>query len=219
MHTSNRNQVDFADGIVTKRHGGGDGAQRAGRAAAALEQAGAFGMSVPEVVELHGAMLRTVDVGAVTDGAALLGDDPAAVLLAIGAFAADLHHRPPPMSWPLPDDAPATWVHGDLCPVNVLFDDEAALVAVVDWEDSHIGEALDDFVWTEWLVRTWHPAAVDALGGLYAEVEVPDAEHRRSAMRRCLRRHRDRDSAGADWDRHLAALDDLPLAMPSGASA
>lgn len=46
-----------------------------------------------------------------------------------------------------PATFPQAIIHGDLCPVNSLFEDER-LVAFVDWQDIGIGAALMDFVQT-----------------------------------------------------------------------
>lgn len=218
METADHNDVTRTGGVVTKVHGGADGAERAARAAAALGQAHAFGLPVPEVVDLDGPRLTMVELPAVTDGATLLGRAPAVVLRALGEFARELHHLPPPMDWPLPGTPPAMFVHGDLCPVNLLFDADEQLVGVVDWEDSHMGDQLEDLAWTEWLVRTWHPGAIGALPELYAAhgASALDEDRRRGAMAVCLRRHggrtTDRDER-ATWDRRLAALPELDLGL------
>lgn len=213
METSGRNRVTSDGGVVTKVHGGPDGATRAAHSVAALGQAGAFGLPVPEVRGHDGATVTMVEVQATVDGADLLESGPARVLSAIGGFAHELHALPPPMDWPLPDQPPATFVHGDLCPVNTLFDGDGGLVAVLDWEEAHMGEALDDLAWTEWLVRTWHPEAVEHLPVLYAAYgePVPDVEARRAAMGRCLQRHDERGDRAVDWAAHLADLPDLEL--------
>lgn len=218
METSGRNRVTTADGVVTKVHGGSDGATRARRAAAALGQAGAFDLPVPTVLGIDGAELAMAELAATTDGAELLATHPATVLRAVGVFARALHSLPPPMDWPLPATSPAAFLHGDLCPVNLLFDDQARFVGVVDWEDSHMGDHVVDLAWSEWIVRTWHPGAIDALPDLYAAYEQapPDQDRRRAAMASCLERHgarvTDRDER-ATWDRRLAALPELDLAL------
>lgn len=244
METAGHNHVTRTGGEVIKVHFGPDGAERAVRAAAALGHAGAFGLPVPAVVALDGPRLVTVEMPAATDGAGLLETAPAVVLRALGAFARDLHHLPPPSDWtqssdwpppetplpetwlpeaplpeaPLHDTLSATFVHGDLCPVNLLFDADEQLVGVVDWEDSHIGDPLVDLAWSEWLVRTWHQAAIGALPDLYAAhgEPVPDADRRRGVMAVCLRHHgaraTDSDERAA-WDRRLAALPALDLRL------
>jgi aminoglycoside phosphotransferase (APT) family kinase protein len=51
-----------------------------------------------------------------------------------------------------------------LGPNNVLFDlGTMAVTALLDWEFSGIGEAIDDIAWCEWIVRVHHPDAVSAM--------------------------------------------------------
>ena len=59
-------------------------------------------------------------------------------------------------------------VHGDYGPQNLLFDaDSVEVVAVLDWEFSHRGEAVEDLAWAEWIVRMHHPEAVSELTALF----------------------------------------------------
>lgn len=46
--------------------------------------------------------------------------------------------------WPLPQWNAPVLLHGDFWPGNILWQDER-LVAVIDWEDAHIGDPLTDF--------------------------------------------------------------------------
>lgn len=215
MRATGRNRVTIDADVVAKHHGGPDGADRAGAAAAALRHAARHDVQAPTLIAHDGADLVVVAVPDATSGAALLATTPATVLHAVGAIARRIHALPPPPELPLPAAGPAAWVHGDLCPVNLLFGRDQVLRAVLDWEDTHVGDPLQDLVWTEWLVRTWHAHAIEALPVLYAAHgrRVPDADARRTAMRACLRRHRARQARAADWDRHLAALDDLDLTI------
>jgi tRNA A-37 threonylcarbamoyl transferase component Bud32 len=65
-----------------------------------------------------------------------------------------------------PDDD--VFVHGDYGPQNLLFDpDSFQVVAVVDWEFSHRGAAVEDLAWAEWIVRLHHPEAVSELTALF----------------------------------------------------
>lgn len=224
MEHSDRNDVVPAPGgVLVKRHGGPDGVARAAVAAVALRQAADSGLPVPAVRAVAGRELRMEAVQGGVSGAAALATWPAEVLAAIGTFARDLHAVAPPDGVRRPDGVGdragdgAVWVHGDLCPVNVLFDADGALAAVVDWEDSHVGEPLVDLAWTEWLVHTWHPRAVPQLPELYAAYDAgtPPADDRRRAMAACLVRHRAREatsSGRAVWDQHLADLEALDLA-------
>lgn len=208
-----RNVLEVAGGVVRKEHRGADGPLRASTAAAAVAHAAGHDLQVPGLVEQQGRVLVTTVVEDAVDGSGLLASSPATVLHAIGSIARRLHALPPPPGFAAPTGGRAAWVHGDLCPVNLLFGHDHVLRAVVDWEDSHVGDPLVDLAWSEWLVRTWHRAAVEALPVLYAAYgrTTPTPSARRDAMRTCLTRHRDRDDQTTDWDAHLAALDDLDL--------
>lgn len=218
-----RNRVTRApDGTVVKHHGGPGGAARAATAAVALRGAADHDLPTPRVRGVDGAELTMSDVDGTTTGATLLGRVPAEVLGAIGGFARRLHELPPPaglLAAPEASPAPgAAWVHGDLCPVNVLFDHDDALVAVVDWEDSHVGDPLVDLAWTEWLVRVWHDRVAPHLGGLYDAygAPAPGPEARRRAMAACLVQQgaREADAAArAAWDRRVVGLADLDLTL------
>lgn len=211
-----RNLVAATPDVVRKDHGGPDGSHRAATAAAALRHATGHGLQVPDVIDVDGSVLRTRTVTDAVNGATLLATSPATVLHAIGSIARRLHALEPPPGFDRAHDGPAAWVHGDLCPVNLLFGADNVLRAVVDWEDSHVGDPLVDLAWTEWLVRTWHPSAVEALPVLYAAYgrTTPPTADRRTAMRRCLSRHCDRDDQTTDWAAHLGALGDLDLSLP-----
>jgi aminoglycoside phosphotransferase len=53
-------------------------------------------------------------------------------------------------------------VHGDFGPQNVLVNGDT-LTALLDWEFAHVGDAIEDLAWAEWIVRMHHPNHVDAL--------------------------------------------------------
>ena len=59
-------------------------------------------------------------------------------------------------------------LHGDFGPQNLLFGgDDMVVVGVLDWEFVHFGDALEDLMWAEWIVRTHHPEQVGHLGEMY----------------------------------------------------
>lgn len=59
-------------------------------------------------------------------------------------------------------------VHGDFGPNNVLLDPTTfEVTALLDWEFAHLGEAVEDLAWCEWIVRMHHPQHVGALGGFF----------------------------------------------------
>lgn len=216
---ASRDRVEVADGVVTKHHGGVDGPARAARSAVAMRAARDGGLPVPAVIAQDGAVLRTEAVTGARPGMTVLADEPGVVLAGIGRVARRLHDRPAPVGVPgaehggEPHLGGLVWVHGDLCPVNVLVAD-GDVVAVVDWEDTRLDEPLVDLVWTEWLVRTHHPDAVATLPALYAGYgrSAPAAPTRRAVMRRLLaaRSRVEGPSRAPLWRRHrdqLAALD------------
>jgi len=73
--------------------------------------------------------------------------------------------------------------HGDFGPNNVLFDPVTMRVtALLDWEFSGIGDAIDDIAWCDWIVRMHHPAATVALPKFFEAYGcTPAWEKRRSA--------------------------------------
>jgi aminoglycoside phosphotransferase (APT) family kinase protein len=74
--------------------------------------------------------------------------------------------------------------HGDFGPNNVLFDPATmAVTAVVDWEFSGVGNAIEDIAWCEWIVRMHHPDAVGAMPAFFeAYGSTPSWHERKSAM-------------------------------------
>lgn len=59
-------------------------------------------------------------------------------------------------------------VHGDFGPNNTLLDPATyAVTALLDWEFAHLGKAIEDLAWCEWIIRTHHPEHVGQLPQLY----------------------------------------------------
>lgn len=104
-------------------------------------------------------------------------------------------------------------VHGDYGPNNLLVDPGSMTVtAVLDWEFVHVGEAVEDLAWCEWIVRTHHPDRIGLLGAFFeAYGDTPPWPVRRRAMlERCVQlldfcTRWDPHGAGvALWQRRLA---------------
>ena len=78
----------------------------------------------------------------------------------------------------------AVIVHGDFGPQNMLFDlQRDAVTGVLDWESAHIGSPIEDLAWAEWIVRTHHPRAVDALDALFTGLtDRPSWSERQASM-------------------------------------
>ena len=208
--------VWIVDGVAVKRHGGPAGVARATLAAAAMRAARDAGLPVPAVTSVERGVLRSDVVVDAVGGIVALHEHPAAVLRSIGATARRLHDRPPPAQVPVacPD---GVWVHGDLCPINVMVHvgDAVEVVAVLDWEDTRVDDPLVDLVWTEWLLRTFHGSAVPHLPSLYEGYgrPAPPPARRREVMARLLRRQVPREGEGhaATWRMRLDGLRRLDL--------
>ena len=79
-------------------------------------------------------------------------------------------------------------MHGDFGPQNILFTLEPMGVsAVLDWELAHVGSAVEDLAWVEWIIRTHHPQAIEFLPELFDGSGVwPSWSDRHAVMtRRC----------------------------------
>ena len=106
-------------------------------------------------------------------------------------------------------------VHGDFGPQNILFQlDPIRVSGVLDWELAHIGSAVEDLAWAEWIIRTHHPEALEELPELFAgsglSFNWPD---RQAAMVRQCRHHlgyceaSGLDGAASEWRRRLEATE------------
>jgi hypothetical protein len=75
-------------------------------------------------------------------------------------------------------------VHGDFGPNNLLFDLRVPeVVAVLDWEWSHVGQPIEDLAWCEWIVRMHHQEQVGELAALFTGYGTrPAWTERQSAM-------------------------------------
>jgi aminoglycoside phosphotransferase (APT) family kinase protein len=89
-----------------------------------------------------------------------------------------------------------------------------AVNAVLDWEVAHVGSAVEDLAWAEWIVRFHHPEAIECLPELFDGSGVlPSWSDRQAAM---VCRCRDYvvfceksgfDTATAEWRRRLRATE------------
>jgi tRNA A-37 threonylcarbamoyl transferase component Bud32 len=139
-------------------------------------------------------------------GQELIGEGQAtAVLHAAGRTLRRLHGAAAPDG--------SVVVHGDYGPQNLLFDPVSHdVVAVLDWEFSHRGAAVEDLAWAEWIVRMHHPEAVPHLAALFDGYGDRSAWAARQAamISRCegLRaaaEHADDAESAALWSERLAA--------------
>ena len=86
---------------------------------------------------------------------------------------------------PAADLSDAVLVHADFGPNNLLLDPATmTVVAVLDWEFAHVGAAVEDLAWCEWIVRTHHPDRVGLLDSFFEAYggEIPSWPVRKQAM-------------------------------------
>ena len=113
-------------------------------------------------------------------------------------------------------------VHGDFGPQNMLFDlNTNRVTGVLDWESAHVGHAVEDLAWTEWIVRMHHPEATDALDALFeAAGQRPPWPQRQAAMIRQIEdligycESAGRDHSAADWRDRLRRTETWNSAQP-----
>lgn len=167
-------------GIVHKTYSGADAAQRRECEAECLSRLGRY-LPVPEIVAqdrrsltlreaigAHGQDL--MDAGHANDVLEQLGH----ALVKLQTLTTD---TVPSLKGP-----GAVIVHGDFGPQNVLMSD-GRIVALLDWEFAHRGEAIEDLAWAEWIVRMHHPSAIDSLDSFFSAVGTrPSWTLRQEAM-------------------------------------
>jgi aminoglycoside phosphotransferase (APT) family kinase protein len=175
------NRTDLLDGEVHKHYEGPDAPTRLAAEFEALSRLAEV-MPVPTVIERSQASLvRSLMVG--EHGQDLIDAGRAeTVLTGCGELLRRLHQLPPATLQP--GSTTGVIRHGDFGPNNVLFDPVTmSVTALLDWEFSGIGDAIDDIAWCEWIVRMHHPAATAALPKFFEAYGcTPAWEKRRSAM-------------------------------------
>lgn len=63
----------------------------------------------------------------------------------------------------------SVFVHGDYNINNILLSKEdGSIIGIIDWEKAHLGEAINDLCWYEWIFRQAHPDKVSTLQHFYA---------------------------------------------------
>ena len=106
-------------------------------------------------------------------------------------------------------------VHGDFGPQNMMFLlDPIRVCGVLDWELAHVGSAVEDLAWAEWIIRTHHPGAVRDLPELFAGSGLSFGwSDRQAAMVRQCSHHlaycetSGFDTAANEWRQRLKATE------------
>lgn len=197
-------------GAIEKRYEGLDRFARADREYACLVGL-AHLLPVPEAIERDPAVpLLVVRDMPGTHGQEMIDAGRAPeVLRLLGQVLVAVQQLPPTAVPGLTGTGPVI-VHGDFGPQNVLIE-EHAVSAVVDWEFAHIGQPVEDLAWTEWIVRTHHPNAVNDLPELLdvAGIGIEWLQRHQAMVARCEELKRISEAAGspdsiAVWGDRLA---------------
>jgi aminoglycoside phosphotransferase (APT) family kinase protein len=179
------NVTERRDGAVYKTYDGPDARARCAAEVRALTQLHGV-VPVPAVISNRPAVLVTAYVAG-EHGQDLLDAGRAhEVLTGCGTMLRQLHEVDPAVFGAAAESGVIR--HGDFGPNNILFDPETmAVTAILDWEFSGIGAAIEDIAWCEWIVRMHHPDAVTALPAFFNAYgwTPPWEERKRVMLARC----------------------------------
>jgi aminoglycoside phosphotransferase (APT) family kinase protein len=168
--------------VVYKRFAGPDSEARSAVEVRALTVLHGL-VPVPELVSSEPGVLATAFVTGAHGQDLIAAGRALDVLSGCGAVLRRLHALDPAILQ-APPSGSGVIRHGDFGPNNVLFDAATmAVTAVVDWEFSGVGKAIDDIAWCEWIVRMHHPEAVGAMPAFFAAYgSTPPWPERKSVM-------------------------------------
>jgi aminoglycoside phosphotransferase len=115
------------------------------------------------------------------------GQHASTLLTEMGRFLRRLHDLDPgPLLGLLPGKG-STIVHGDFAPYNVLATEDGVLVAVLDWEEAHLGDGILDLAWCEWQFKNRHSKQIWAVRRLLDGYGAgPDSVAREEAIAKRL---------------------------------
>jgi tRNA A-37 threonylcarbamoyl transferase component Bud32 len=210
---TNRTRLVGASGIVEKAFEGRDAVVRLRREAACLRRVAAV-LPVPAIVDVDEQqhVLRTRWIEGTPGQSLMRSGSPRSVLTAAGSLLRRLQRDASSRLAPALEGEGAVAVHGDFGPQNLLVGAHGEVVALVDWEFAHLGDATEDLAWAEWIVRMHHAEAVEALDALFTAYGArPPWRTRHEAMVAHCERIRRRcqteglDDAHAMWGRRVDA--------------
>jgi aminoglycoside phosphotransferase (APT) family kinase protein len=106
-------------------------------------------------------------------------------------------------------------VHGDFGAQNIVCSlDLTHVSGVLDWESAHIGGAIEDLAWAEWIVRMHHPEAQDDLSELFggSGLSICWSDRQSAMVRQCRHYIAHCEASGleepaAEWRRRLVATE------------
>jgi hypothetical protein len=162
------NRTRRVGGVVEKVFEGRDAVARLRLEAQCLRRV-ALVLPVPRVVDVDERQrtLRTTWIDGTPGQSLMQAGSPRSALAATGSLLGRVQREGSPVLAPALEGPGAVAVHGDFGPQNLLLDRDGEVVALVDWEFAHMGDAIEDLAWAEWIVRMHHPAHIDALDALF----------------------------------------------------
>ncbi|MGH8978448.1 MAG: phosphotransferase [Acidimicrobiia bacterium] len=185
-------------GVVEKTYDGADAGARSRREYRCLTSL-ADRLPVPRVIEwdASASVLTLVEMPGTHGQDMIEAGRGREVLQLLGSLLRELQELDPASVSGLPGEGDVI-VHGDFGPQNVLIGD-GRISALLDWEFAHVGRAIEDLAWAEWIVRMHHPRHSDELPELFGAAPlVPDWRDRHAAMvTRCRELLRNAERAGS----------------------
>ena len=186
-------------GVVEKKYAGSDAADRSAREYLCLSRL-SDRLPVPRVIDRDASVpaLTLAEVQGTHGQDAIDAGNAAETLRLIGSLLRRLQGLDP-ASVPGLTGVGDVIVHGDFGPQNVLIDD-SRVSALLDWEFAHIGSAVEDLAWAEWIVRMHHPRDVGSLPELFRAAQAAPAWNDRQAamVGRCRELLGRAERAGSD---------------------
>lgn len=109
----------------------------------------------------------------------------ASLLKEMGIFLRQLHAIPIKILDDILQGEGSVIVHGDFAYYNCIMSKESEnILAVIDWEEAYIGDAVTDLAWCEWQFRNKYPQHSWAISNLFNGYgSTPDWDLRQEAIR------------------------------------
>lgn len=151
------NETSLKDGLVIKKYAGKNGERSYHTEKTALLKLAKALPVLPELVHADQARLE-LQIRWI-DGIHIMEMSQEDHILdaheACGALLRQLQSIPTATMENTVSGSGAVIVHGDFCIKNIMFSSgHPKVVGFLDWEDTHLGDALEDIAWYEWFLRS-----------------------------------------------------------------
>ena len=196
------NETSLRDGLVIKKYIGMLGVRSYHAEKTALLKLAQALPVVPELVhsdqdklELHIKWIDGIHIMGMTQEADILRGHEAC-----GALLRKLQSIPTATMEGKVSGSGAVIVHGDYCIKNFMFSNDCPeVVGFLDWEHTHLGDALEDIAWYEWSLRSDYSCQVSYLAAFYRGYgRTPTWSERHKAILKKLQSNIDTAEASND---------------------